>query len=71
LEKGAITKASKIKSISDRWFNQKAKNKASDVGKGDLYIQHDGHLQLKFLYGGSTVTESIESYHLLACFQSI
>jgi hypothetical protein len=71
LEKGAVTKSSKVKSINERWFNQKTKQDTFQIGnkcnreQESLFIQRDSLIHLRSERGGS---ESIEFYRVLSFF---
>ncbi|KAL7484617.1 hypothetical protein ACHAW6_010253 [Cyclotella cf. meneghiniana] len=69
LEKRAVKKSSKVKSINERWFNQKTKLDAFRTGnkcnkeQESLFIQRDSLIHLWSERGGS---KSIEFYHVLS-----
>jgi len=71
LEKGAVTKSSEMKSINERWFNQKTKQETFQIGnkcnreQESLFIQRDSLIHLRSDWGGS---ESIEFYRVLSFF---
>lgn len=71
LEKGAVTKAAKVKSISERWFNQKTKKPTTneeeneDAAGDSLFIRRDSLVQLGCNIGGS---DAIEYFRVLAFF---
>ena len=69
LEKGAVTKSSKMKSINERWFDQKTKQETFRIGnecnreQENLFIQRDSLICLRSEWGGS---KSIEFYCVLS-----
>ena len=66
-EKGATTSEQKVKSRSERWYNQKPKKK-SDIDKGgggELLLRRDSFITLEMKRGGAVETAH---YRVLSLF---